>query len=75
MEVKEQIRRLRLQISNLRDNLKGAKGDFKEDLQAKITELEAKLAELLAQNPHDDGTGRKQIPGDTATTPKSGYTP
>jgi len=61
METKDKIKKLRAQITELRSHLKGAKGQMKQDLQKKITELEKQLQMLLSENPHDDGTGRKPI--------------
>ena len=52
METKEKIARVQKQIEMLKKELKGARGDFKKDLQNKIFELQKQLESLMAINPH-----------------------
>ena len=70
METKEKIKRLRAQIADLQKHLKGAKGEFKKDLLAKIASYQKQLDALLAENPHNDGTGRKPISPGMTEDPK-----
>ena len=70
MEIKKQISKLRAQIAQLQGNLKGAKGEFKKDLLSKIAMYQKQLDALLAENPHDDGTGRKPTSYNMMKDPK-----
>tara|TARA_R110002020_G_scaffold33491_3_gene101956 strand:+ start:41685 stop:41882 length:198 start_codon:yes stop_codon:yes gene_type:complete len=61
METKKKIAALRAQIAKLEKHMEGAKGQFKDELTQAIAKLQKELDALLAENPHDDGTGRKPI--------------
>ena len=66
METKEKIKRLRAQIAKLQGYLKNAKGDEKAEIQKHIDKYQSQLDALLAENPHNDGTGRKPISSRTS---------
>jgi|TARA_R110000744_G_scaffold42427_8_gene95798 hypothetical protein len=60
-ENKDKIAQMRAQIAKLQEHLKGAKGDFKKELLAKISSLEAEIKKITDVG-NGDGTGRKPIP-------------
>jgi len=62
METKEKIKRLRAQIAKLQEHLKNSKGAEKAEIQKHIDKYQSQLDALLAENPHNDGSGRPPIP-------------
>tara|TARA_B100000424_G_C22904620_1_gene481105 strand:+ start:1050 stop:1265 length:216 start_codon:yes stop_codon:yes gene_type:complete len=61
MENKEKIKRLRAQIANLKEMLKGNNSSEKEEaILGKIKELEMQIQKIIDIG-NGDGTGRKPI--------------
>ena len=61
-EIKQQIASLKAQIATFKKQQQGLdkKDPFYQDLEDNIKRMQEELNKLLSENPHDDGTGRKQ---------------
>ena len=76
MEIKKQIAKLRARLKRLNELLKaGDSGEpmgirQRKDVIEEMKQVQAQLDKLLAENPHDDGTGRKPTSYNMMKDPK-----